>query len=197
MVPLCLLGTKFSVTPCVIGHTGHGNMSVPHNVPLGMTSSDQPAAPFPTSTARGALVSFELTRTVALEPQASWHALTDWKGHEGWIPMTRVDVVSQDPDAFVAFSGPGKLALEDRMTVTESLFDGHDGRCHVIKHGPVLVGEAEFSVRPGLKAGTTDVTWRESVRVPLLPRFLSPVVARIGSALFSHSLGRMERHALR
>jgi len=61
--------------------------------------------------------------------------------------MTRVELDADDPNAFVAFSGPGPLALEDRMRAVTREFDGSVGACRVDKLGPELVGEAEFTVR--------------------------------------------------
>jgi hypothetical protein len=80
------------------------------------------------------------------------------------------------------------------MRATESEFDGVSGRCLVAKLGPVLVGEAEFTVAPGATSGTCVVTWREDVTVLHLPRFAAPVAERVGAVLFSWSLKRMARH---
>jgi hypothetical protein len=63
----------------------------------------------------------------------------------------------------------------------------------IAKLGPVLVGEAEFSVSVGLGSGSAVVQWREVVEVPDLPRFLAPVAAWIGQRLFTAALGRMAR----
>ena len=130
---------------------------------------------------------------MALDPAEAWRRLTDWAGHADWVPMTRVEVDPADPDAFVAFSGPGPLALEDRMRAGERSFDGSTGSCRVDKLGPVLVGEAEFAVRPGETAGSTVVGWREDVLVPHLPRVFVPLVAAAGRFLFGWSLGRMAK----
>jgi hypothetical protein len=146
------------------------------------------------TTTSGTRVNFSLERTLPIDSASAWAELTDWAGHAEWIPMTRVELDPDDPAAFVAFSGPGALALEDRMRATQSSFDGSSGRCLVAKLGPVLVGEAEFTVAPGPSADSAVVTWREDVTVPHLPGFLAPVAARIGAALFSWSLGRMARH---
>lgn len=156
-------------------------------------STSQPPADSPTPPRRGARVVFDLDRTVALAPQQAWARLTDWAGHANWIPMTRVAVDPDDPARFTAWSGPGPLALEDRMRATAMDFDGSSGRCHVDKLGPVLVGEASFTVAPGPDADTSVVTWHEDVVVPHLPGFLAPVAAAVGRLLFGWSLGRMAR----
>jgi hypothetical protein len=151
----------------------------------------------PASTRRGASVAFSLERTLEIEPAVAWSMLTDWGGHADWIPMTRVEVDPADPARFTAWSGLGALALEDRMRATESEFDGSTGRCLVEKLGPVLVGEAEFTVRPGPTPGTATVAWREEVGVPHLPRFLAPAAAAVGKVLFGQSLNRMAKAARR
>jgi hypothetical protein len=154
-----------------------------------MTTTEPPTTPSRT----GTRVAFELDRTVALAPEVAWRRLVDWPGHADWIPMTRVEVDTQDPARFVAWSGLGKLALEDRMHAVEQEFDGVNGHCRVEKLGPVLVGEAAFTVAPGPTAGSSTVSWREDVAVPYLPKFLAPVAAKIGGLLFGASLRRMAK----
>jgi hypothetical protein len=149
------------------------------------------------STRRGATVAFSLERTLEIEPAKAWAMLTDWDGHAEWIPMTRVEVDSTDPARFTAWSGLGALSLEDRMRATESTFDGSSGRCLVEKLGPVLVGEAEFTVRPGPTPGSSVIAWREEVGVPHLPKFLAPAAAGVGKVLFGQSLSRMAKAARR
>jgi hypothetical protein len=149
------------------------------------------------TTRSGTTVAFTLERQLDLAPTVAWSMLTDWKGHADWIPMTRVEVDPADPARFTAWSGLGRLALEDRMRATRSSFDGTTGSCLVEKLGPVLVGEAEFSVRPGDAAGTTIVHWREDVTMPHLPKVLAPLAARVGRVLFGRSLASMAKTARR
>lgn len=156
-----------------------------------MTSHDTTAqAP----TRRGTRVTFALDRTVDLAPEKAWAMLIDWPGHADWVPMTTVDIDPDDPNRFTAWSGIGRrLALEDRMVTVEQSFDGESGRCLVHKLGPILTGEAEFTVVPGATAGTSVVHWREDVHVPYLPGPLSGVTGRVGALLFKQAIGRMER----
>ena len=79
------------------------------------------------------------------------------------------------------------------MVVREMDTESTPRRCVVNKLGPILVGEAEFTVAPGPSGVTSIVTWREDVHVPYLPRFASGIVGRVGAALFSQSLRRMAR----
>ncbi|MGA1345410.1 MAG: SRPBCC family protein [Ilumatobacteraceae bacterium] len=160
-----------------------------------MTSHDtSPPTTPPAPTRRGSRVEFSLARTVDLSPERAWAMLVDWPGHAEWVPMTSVEVDPEDPNRFTAWSGLGRrLALEDRMVTVEQTFDGEHGRCLVHKLGPVLVGEAEFTVAPGPTSGTAVVHWREDVHVPYLPGPLSGLTGRIGALLFAQALRRMER----
>ena len=83
------------------------------------------------------------------------------------------------------------------MRLIERTFDENGGRARIAKLGPVLVGEATFSVMAGIAPGSAVVQWREVVEVPHLPRLLAPVAAWIGKCLFGMSLGRMARTARR
>lgn len=140
-------------------------------------------------------VVFELSRIVPMTPELAWQRLTDWQSHGEWIPLTRVEVDPTDPDRFTAWSGIGQLALEDRMQLTHRTVDPHARRARIAKLGPVLVGEAEFSVSAGITAGSAVVQWREVVAVPYLPRLLGPIAATMGKYLFTMALGRMARTA--
>lgn len=144
-------------------------------------------------TASGALVEFTVSETVPLPPAEAWTRLVDWRGHGDWIPMTRVDVDPDDPNRFVAWSGLKPLVLEDRMYADHLEFDGTVGRAHVHKLGPVLVGDADLLVSPGLTDRQAVVVWREAVRVPYLPALLAPIAAWLGKTLFAQSLRRMAR----
>ncbi len=138
-------------------------------------------------------VSFELSRIVPMTPELAWKRLTDWQSHGEWIPLTRVEIDPGDPDRFTAWSGVGRLALEDRMHLIERIDDESCRRARIAKLGPVLVGEAEFSVSAGISTGSAVVQWREVVTVPHLPRILAPVAAWIGERLFTMALGRIAR----
>jgi hypothetical protein len=107
--------------------------------------------------------------------------------------MTRMEVDPADPSRFTAWSGLGKLALEDRMQVTDTNTSGDTKTCRVVKLGPVLVGEAEFAVSPASTPNHCVVQWREDVMVPFLPRFLAPVVGWFGKILFGLSISRMAK----
>lgn len=121
-----------------------------------------------------------------------WDDLVDWKGHEEWIPMTRVEVGEGDMTAvgheFTAWTGPGPLALEDRMRVTKCDWDpGADsGECEVEKLGPVLRGQAGFTVTPTATGSTME--WFEDVTVKYVPQFVAPVINTLAAAGFKQGM---------
>ena len=127
-----------------------------------------------------------------------WDEMIDWKGHETWIPATRVEIDGDDPSAvgstFTAWTGPGPLALEDRMQVSECAWDDDtdSGVCEVEKLGPVLAGRAGFTVEP-ISGGGSRVDWFEDVTVPRVPQALAPVVGRLAALGFRFGMSRLNR----
>lgn len=138
-------------------------------------------------------VVFDADVTIHLPIERVWAELIDWKGHARWVPMTRVDLDPADPNRFTAWSGVGKLALEDRMHATEIAFDGQRGTCHVEKLGPVLVGFADLTATA--HGNATRVRWHEDVSVPYLPRVLAPAVGRASGFMFKVALKRLKKYA--
>ena len=126
-----------------------------------------------------------------------WEELVDWKAHEAWIPATRVEVDGDDPTAigatFTAWTGLGRLALEDRMRVTECVWtaDTASGSCEVEKLGPILRGRAGFTVDPSDRGARVE--WVEDVTVRWLPRLLAPIAARLGAMGFKLGMRRLNR----
>lgn len=144
-----------------------------------------------------AVVEFEVRSEFEAPPRTVWDALVDWKGHEAWIPATRVDVDPGDPTAvgatFTASTGFGPLALPDRMRVVRCDWsdDTSIGDCEVEKLGPILRGRAGFVVEPD--GDGTVSRWVEDVTVPYVPQFLAPVAARIGAAGFRLGMRKLAR----
>ena len=119
-----------------------------------------------------------------------WDALIDWKGHETWIPATKVEIHTDgDPTAigseFTATTGYGPLALPDTMRVTHCAWDdgAGTGDCEVEKLGPVLTGRAGFTIEPTSETAS-EVVWIEDVKVRYLPRVLAPIAKVAGAAGF-------------
>lgn len=148
-----------------------------------------------------AAVRFEVRRSFDAGPRQVWDELIDWKGHEAWIPATRVTVPDGDATAvgaeFTAFSGYGPLTLEDRMRVVRCEWDDATriGDCEVEKLGPVLTGRAAFTVRP--EGAGSSVVWVEDVIVRRVPQFVAPVAAVGGAAGFKVAMRRLAKHLAR
>jgi len=142
-----------------------------------------------------ARVHFTVRRHLPLPARVAFDELVDWRGHAQWVPMTRVVIESGDGGAgttFVATTGLGPLALPDRMRV-ESL-DATQMTVHIVKIGPVLTGDVRLAVEP-VTDDSSDITWDEDVRVPLLPGFLSKPVGAVARKAFEVSIDRMAKRA--
>src|SRR2546430_1603264 len=68
------------------------------------------------------MVDFRLERTAPLPLEEAWRRLTEWPRHGDVVPLTRVTVLTPPPTGegtmFVARSGLGPLAFDDRVEVT-------------------------------------------------------------------------------
>lgn len=142
-------------------------------------------------------VQFTVTVEFDAPPREVWAELVDWKGHEEWIPATRVVLDNGDTTAagvtFTAWTGYGPFRLEDRMRVAGCRWNDEtsSGSCEVEKLGPILRGRAGFTVEPNGKGARVE--WFEDVTVPRLPRFLGPLVARAGALGFRLGMRGLNR----
>ena len=139
-------------------------------------------------------VIFQISRTLPFNADRVFEALVDWRGHEEWVPMTKVEILSGDGAVgteFIATSGVGKLALPDRMRVDSLDREGRTSR--ITKVGPVLTGVVDLTVTP-LGDNSSSVLWIENVQVPVLPQFLAKPVAAAARTAFKQALGRMEKY---
>jgi len=140
-----------------------------------------------------ARIRFTVTRTLPHPPVAVFTALTDWPGHERWVPVTRVVVHAGDGGVgteFTATTGVWPLALPDRMRVTD--LDPQGRQVTVVKVGPVLGGEVRIGVTEGA-AGGSLVVWDEDLTVPRVPAFLGPLIGGLAAVGFRVSLARLDR----
>lgn len=142
-------------------------------------------------------VTFDVQRDFHASSRGLWEALIDWKGHESWIPATRVELGQGDPTqpgfVITAWTGPRPVALKDVMRVEECTWDHElqQGKCIVSKLGPVLSGRAGFTVSGDDSHSTMQ--WFEDVSVKWLPRVLAPLVTWMSSKGFSYGMRRLER----
>ncbi|MBV7695920.1 SRPBCC family protein [Streptomyces sp. TRM70350] len=144
------------------------------------------------------MATFLLERTAPLPPPEAWRRLTDWPRHGAVVPLTRVTVLTAPPThegtVFVARSGLGPLAFDDRMEVTvwQPPTDDAPGRCRLEKRGRAVRGWAEIEVHPG-PGGRAHVVWREEIRVRLLPPFLDGALERAARWMFGRAANRLLR----
>ncbi len=143
------------------------------------------------------LVRFTVRHRFQESAQTVWDELVDWRGHANWIPATRVELADGDPLAigaqFTAWTGIGRLALEDRMRVAAIDWNPERqiGSCTVDKLGPILAGTAAFTVRADGDA--TELEWIEDVDVRYMPKLFAPLAARIGATGFKLAMRSLAR----
>ncbi|MGY1496485.1 SRPBCC family protein [Streptomyces sp. QTS52] len=144
------------------------------------------------------MVNFLLERTVPLPLDEAWRRLTEWPRHASVVPLTRVTVLTAPPThegtVFVARSGIGPLAFDDRMEVTVWRPPTVDapGLCRLEKRGRVVLGWAEIEVRPG-PGGRSRVIWREELRVRVLPSLFDRPLAGASRYVFGRAVNRLLR----
>lgn len=121
-----------------------------------------------------------------------WDELVDWEGHGDWIPATKMEVEPGDPTEagreFTARSGFGPVALVDTMRVLSCDWDeaAGSGDCQVEKIGPVLFGQAGFTVTPDGDGSLVD--WVEDIEMRWLPQFLAPIAGWLGAMGFKQGM---------
>ncbi|MFD7137060.1 SRPBCC family protein [Streptomyces sp. NPDC059894] len=144
------------------------------------------------------MVTFQFERTAPLPLEEAWRRLTEWPRHGDVVPLTRVTVVTPGPTrvgtVFVARSGVGPFAVDDRMEVTVWCPPAEDepGLCRLEKRGRVVRGWAEIEVRPG-PGGRARVVWREELRLRPLPSLCDPLLRTAGRVVFGRAANRLLR----
>jgi hypothetical protein len=144
------------------------------------------------------VVTFLIERTAPLPLPEAWRRLTEWPRHGEVVPLTRVTVLTPTPTGegtvFVARTGFGPLAFDDRMEVTvwRPPTDDEPGLVRLEKRGRVVRGWAEIEVRPG-PGGRSRVVWREELAVRLLPRLFDPLLLRASRRMFGRAVNRLLR----
>ncbi|MEU9187729.1 SRPBCC family protein [Streptomyces sp. NPDC048484] len=139
------------------------------------------------------MVLFLVRRGTPLSADDAWRRLTGWERHADVVPLTRVRVVTLPPrgegTVFVARTGVGRLAFDDRMEVVvwRPPRDGTPGLCRLVKRGRLVVGWAEIEVRPAPEGGSR-VVWREELGVRGLPRAFDPLLERAGRWMFGRAV---------
>ena len=136
----------------------------------------------------------ELVVTLDVDAPAEpvWEALTDWDLHDRWMLLTRASGGRSEGAAIEAFTGVGRLAIRDTMTI---VVWEPPRRCVVRHTGRIVRGSGAFEVRD-LGPGRSRVVWSEWLDLPLgiLGRLGWPVVrplARLGVAFSLRRLARL------
>ncbi|MFE0678595.1 SRPBCC family protein [Streptomyces sp. NPDC058867] len=144
------------------------------------------------------MVNFRLERTAPLSPEEAWRRLTEWPRHGEVVPLTRVTVLTPGPNregtVFVARSGLGPFAFDDRMEITvwRPPTDDTPGLCRLEKRGRVVLGWAEIEVRPG-PGGRARVLWREELRVRGVPGAFDRPLAATSRHVFGRAVNSLLR----
>ncbi|WP_329333204.1 SRPBCC family protein [Streptomyces sp. NBC_00663] len=144
------------------------------------------------------MVTFFLERTAPLPRAETWRRLTEWPRHGEVVPLTRVKVETAGPTGvgtvFVARTGVGPVAFDDRMEVTvwHPPTDSDPGLCRLEKRGRVVTGWAEIEVGPG-PGGRSRVVWREELGFWFLPGVVDPVTRRVARYVFGRAVNRLLR----
>jgi uncharacterized protein YndB with AHSA1/START domain len=160
------------------------------------------------------MTAFSLHRTSPARPSQVWDVLTDFAGHEQWIPLTTMRVDPGEPRVgwgWAGVSGLGPLGFADAMVLTrweppaetgdepgEPGDEPGRGRFSMLKVGRVLDGWADVHLEPAAGGGTA-VTWSEdiSLRPRALRRLTQPLVDRAARAMFASALDAMLGEAAR
>ncbi|MEO3978347.1 SRPBCC family protein [Streptomyces sp. CAU 1734] len=163
------------------------------------------------------MTEFRLTRTAGEPAGETWRRVTDWRAHAKGVPLTAVTSMTGGPTrvgtVFVVRSGLGRIGFDDPMEIVRwdppaapqeagEAGEGGDaaegaagsagtGRCRMEKRGRVITGWAEIEVRPHGRGSL--VIWVEELRIRPLPRFLDPLVARVGRIVFGRALDGLLR----
>lgn len=144
------------------------------------------------------VVTFLIERTAPLPLPEAWRRLTEWPRHGKVVPLTRVTVLTGPPTGegtvFVARTGFGPLAFDDRMEVTvwRPPTEDEPGLVRLEKRGRVVRGWAQIEVRLG-PGGRSRVVWHEELAVRLLPGLFDPLLLAASRRMFGRAVNRLLR----
>ena len=157
-------------------------------------------------------VRLEVARELRASPERVFDELTDWRGQDRWIPLTKVRVTGGPGTGLgarvTALSGfrlgPVPVGLLDRFVVTGWTPPGSrpgdpPGELAVLHLGPYFTGEGSFKVYPVV--GGSRLVCTELFSVPggapveALMRLALPVMRRGFAASLDTFAGLVERPA--
>ncbi len=143
---------------------------------------------------------FEVRLDTSLPARDAWDRVLDLRLHDRLIPLTRITegmvpaAALRPGSVFVARTGLGPVAFDDRMVVTEvtAPANGSSGVARIQKQGSVIRGSIELRVSPA--SGGSRVTWDQEISVWGVPRALGWLTAGASRAAYGMALRRLLRH---
>ncbi len=139
------------------------------------------------------MADFSIRVSTSRSAEDCFRRLVDWDAHSAAIPLTRLRHEGEPRvgQRFSARTGIGPLGFDDPMVVEVLRVPAGDspGAVEVAKLGRVITGRVGWTVTP--TAGGADVEWRQQLTVGWLPRWLDPVVGRVGRAAYQVGLRRI------
>jgi hypothetical protein len=143
---------------------------------------------------------FEITITTRLSPREAWARVLDLRGHDRFIPFTRITqglaTASElhPGHLFTARTAVGPVGFDDVMTV-ESITPptgSAPGKARIVKGGPLVLGAVDLTV--SAHDGGSTVRWSQDVGVARLGRAGSWAAAAVAPLLYRPLLKRLLRH---
>lgn len=142
------------------------------------------------------MAAFVVELTAAADPDEIFSRLLDLRQHDRLVPLTRVTPALPAKDIrvglrFVARSGVGPVGFHDPMMVQQLVRKGAHEPITVLiaKQGRVIQGLIEIEIIP--TGAGSRLRWRQSVRLPWLPRSLQRGAARVLQLAYRRLLVRL------
>lgn len=142
-----------------------------------------------------ARVKFSLEIPLPFSAVETWRGLTDWVDHGRWIPLTRVWITKPAAGVgleFVARSGVGFLAINDRMRVIEQ--NPEEFSAVVEKFGRPLSGTAGFKIQP--IGESCILQWFEDIEIKGVPNLVNRPLTFVTKLMFQLAVGNLKHKGL-
>lgn len=138
---------------------------------------------------------FTIRIETPLPAPVAWKRILDVHRHGEVVPLTSVrgDALYAAQlvagSRFVARTGVGPLAVDDRMVVDEITppVDGAPGIARIRKEGKIIRGWIELTVTPSVHGGSV-VEWVQQISVWGVPDVAGAVTAAVARAAYGQAL---------
>jgi hypothetical protein len=143
---------------------------------------------------------FDIVITTPLSPGEAWARVLDLRGHDRFIPFTRITEGLATADElhpghlFTGRTAVGPVGFDDAMTI-ESITpptEAAPGRARIVKGGPLVLGAVDLTVTA--HDGGSTVRWSQDLGVARLGRAASWVAGAVAPLLYRPLLKRLLRH---